>query len=112
MQILPIYMLIWTGRFCGQSGGDIIKHIGFWSLKGDSGGFLCIMEPVSIDPWDGKSIEEEPVWFQGLLHRIGEEEPIRFLPFVYGTCVCHDCGKRAAYWDWLAKFIGYGWCGG
>ena len=70
------------------------------------------MEPVSIAPWDGKSIEDEPVWFQGLLHRIGNEEAIRFLPFVYGTCVCPDCGKRAAYWDWLAKYIGYGWCGG
>ncbi len=23
-----------------------------------------------------------------------------------------DCGKRASYWDWLAKFIGYGWCSG
>lgn len=70
------------------------------------------MEPVSIAPWDGKSIEDEPVWFQGLLYRMGNEEAIRFLPFVYGTCVCPDCGKRAAYWDWLAKFIGYGWCGG
>ncbi len=73
--------------------------------------YFC-MEPVSIAPWDGKSIEDEPVWFQGLLHRMGNEEAIQFLPFVYGTCVCPDCGKRAAYWDWLAKFIGYGWCGG
>ena len=73
--------------------------------------YFC-MEPVSIAPWDGKSIEDEPVWFQGLLRRMGDEETIRFLPFAYGTCVCPECGKRAAYWDWLAKFIGYGWCGG
>ena len=73
--------------------------------------YFC-MEPISIPPWDGKSIDDEPVWFQGLLRQIGDKEIIRFLPFVYGTCVCPDCGKRAAYWDWLAKFIGYGWCGG
>lgn len=73
--------------------------------------YLC-MEPASIASWDGKSIEVEPVWFQDLLRRIGDEETIRFLPFAYGTCACPDCGKRAAYWDWLAKFIGYGWCGG
>ena len=54
--------------------------------------YFC-MEPVSIVPWDDKSIEDEPVWFQGLLHRMGDEETIRFLPFAYGTCVCPDCGK-------------------
>ncbi len=72
--------------------------------------YLC-MEPVPIAPWDGKSLNDEPVWFQGLLRCIGDEETIRFLPLVYGTCVCPDCKKRAAYWDWLAKYIGYGWCG-
>ena len=73
--------------------------------------YFC-MESTPIAPWDGKSIDDEPVWFQGLLRRIGDEETIRFLPFAYGTCICPDCGKRAAYWEWLAKFIGYGWCGG
>ncbi len=69
------------------------------------------MEPVSIASWDGKSVDDEPVWFQGLLHRIGDGETLRFLPFVYGTCVCPDCGKRTLYMDWLSKYIGYGWCG-
>lgn len=73
--------------------------------------YLC-MEPIPITSWDGKSIDNEPVWFQDLLHRIGDEETIQFLPFAYGTCVCPDCGKRTAYWEWMAKFIGYGWCGG
>lgn len=82
----------------------------FISFRTDKN-YFC-MESVSIASWDGKSLDNEPVWFQGLLHRIGDEEVIRFLPFIYGTCVCPGCGKRTAYWEWLAKYIGYGWSSG
>ncbi len=81
------------------------------SLFGSQDQDYLKIEPVSIASWDGASMEDESVWLQGLLRRIGEEEIIRALPLVYGTCACPECGKRAAYWEWLARYIGYGWGG-
>ncbi|MDE7416588.1 MAG: hypothetical protein K2N44_09855 [Lachnospiraceae bacterium] len=56
-------------------------------------------------------MDNEPVWLQGLLRRLGDEKIIRVLPWIYGTCACPDCGKREAYWECLARYIGHGWCG-
>lgn len=109
MHAYGMYLLLdsgWEDCIASCSCGWETEVISFFSDQD----YLC-MEPVLIASWDGKSINNEPVWFQGLLHKIGDKETIRFLPLVYGTCACPECGKRAAYWDWLAGFIGYGWCG-
>lgn len=94
----------WEDCIGACSCGWEADFISFRADKDD----LC-MKPIPIASWDNKSMDDEPVWFQGLLRRIGDEEAIQFLPFAYGTCVCPECGKRTAYWEWLAKYIGYGW---
>lgn len=58
-----------------------------------------------IGPWDGKSLEEEAVWLQGLLALAGDEEITPILPLVYGTGICPDCGRRESYWAWLERFM-------
>lgn len=63
------------------------------------------LEPAAIDPWDGKSLEKEAVWFQGLLTLAQDEQIIPILPLVYGTGVCPECGRREPYWSWLERFL-------
>lgn len=63
------------------------------------------LEPAVIGPWDGKSLEEEAVWLQGLLALAGDEEITPILPLVYGTGICPDCGRRESYWAWLERFM-------
>ena len=64
----------------------------------------CI-EFADIDTWDKKSLQNEAVWFKGLLTLVGDEEMSQILPLVYGIGICPDCGKREPYWDWLDRFI-------
>ena len=64
----------------------------------------CI-RPAEIKPWDGRSLEDEAVWFAGLLALAGDEEISPVLPLVYGTGVCPDCGRREPYWNWLDRFM-------
>lgn len=64
----------------------------------------CI-EPVEIPPWDGKSLDKEAVWVNGLLERAGDEEIKPILPLVYGAGVCPECGKREPYWTWMDRFV-------
>lgn len=64
----------------------------------------CI-EFADIDTWDKKSLQNEAVWFKGLLTLAGDEEMSQILPLVYGIGICPDCGKREPYWDWLDRFI-------
>ena len=63
------------------------------------------LEPAVIAPWDGKSLEDEAVWFHGLLTRFGDEGILPVLPLVYGAGVCPECGKREPYWSWLDRFM-------
>lgn len=63
------------------------------------------LEPVSIGPWDGKSLEEEAVWLQGLLSLAGDTEMTPVLPLVYGTGTCPACGRQEPYWSWLKRFM-------
>ena len=63
------------------------------------------LKPTVINPWDGESLEEEAVWFQGLLALAQDEELTPILPLVYGTGVCPECGKREPYWTWLERFM-------
>lgn len=62
------------------------------------------LEPAFIGPWDGKSLEEEAVWFQGLLSLAGEENIRSVVPLVYGTGICPECGRREPYWAWLDRY--------
>ncbi len=63
------------------------------------------LEPVSIGPWDGKSLSEEAVWLHGLLSLAGDKQLRPVLPYLYGTGACPDCGRREPYWTWLARFM-------
>ncbi|MDE7477002.1 MAG: hypothetical protein K2M91_03475 [Lachnospiraceae bacterium] len=60
------------------------------------------MHPATIAPWDGK-FDNEPVWFQGLVKLIGDQEFLQALPWLYGTCTCPDCKKQEAYWKKVGR---------
>lgn len=63
------------------------------------------LKPAVIAPWDGKSLENEAVWFQGLLALAQDKEITPILPLVYGTGICPECGRREPYWNWLERFM-------
>ncbi|MCI8809692.1 MAG: hypothetical protein HFF84_06095 [Oscillibacter sp.] len=65
---------------------------------------LDCAEPASIKDWDGKSLTEEAVWFQGLLSLAEDEMITPTLPILYGTGVCPECGKRESFWAWMERF--------
>ena len=60
--------------------------------------------PVELLPWDGKTLEEESVWFPGLLERLGDTDFLPLMPYVYGTCTCPECGASGPLWQWMANF--------
>ena len=62
------------------------------------------LKPAAIAPWDGKSLEDEAVWFSGLLSRFGEDMILPILPLVYGEGVCPECGRREPFWAWHERF--------
>lgn len=64
-----------------------------------------IFQPVTIDAWDGSSMEHEAVWLNGLLERIDEQDLRKVLPFLYGTIVCPDCGRTMTCWDSFKLFL-------
>lgn len=61
--------------------------------------------PAPIGQWDGRSLEQEAVWLQGLLALAEDELILPVLPLVYGQGVCPDCGRQEPYWDWLYRFM-------
>ncbi len=62
------------------------------------------LEPVTVDDWDAASFSAEAVWFQGLLTLAGDEEISPILPYVYGSGICPECGRREPYWTWFDRF--------
>lgn len=66
----------------------------------------CPIEPAEIAPWDGKSLDEEAVWVNGLLKRAKDEDIRPIIPLMYGTGVCPECGKREPCWTWYARWSG------
>lgn len=60
--------------------------------------------PVSLEPWDGVSLEREEVWFPGLLEKLGDEDILPRLPYLYGTCTCPVCGASGLTWEWIDRF--------
>ena len=62
----------------------------------------CI-EPACIGSWDGNSLENEAIWFQGLLRLADDKEITPVLPLIYGTGICPECSKREPYWNWMDR---------
>lgn len=59
---------------------------------------------AEIEEWDRSSLDNEPVWLNGLLNMC-EDNPISpCLPYVYGTVICPQCGEEEPYWDFFKRF--------
>lgn len=69
------------------------------------GGPDCCIESAEIAPWDGKSLDDEAVWVNGLLERAGDEDIRPVIHLVYGTGVCPECGKQEPYWAWYSRWF-------
>ena len=63
------------------------------------------LTPRPIEAWDGTSLEDEAVWFNGLLAALGDEEFSACLPHLYGRCTCPECGESGLFWDWIHRFF-------
>lgn len=63
------------------------------------------LKPAVFARWDKHSLDNEGVWFSGLLTCLGDEEILPVLPLIYGTGVCPKCGKQEPYWNWLDRYM-------
>ena len=70
----------------------------------DLGPGAPLITPAEIAPWDGKSLDMEPVWLYGLLSRLDDEDFLPAVPCLYGTCKCYECDASGPLWDWMDRW--------
>lgn len=63
------------------------------------------INPMEIEEWDGKSLDNEPVWLNGLLNMCNDNPISPCLPYIYGTVTCPQCGEEEPYWDLFKRFL-------
>lgn len=62
-----------------------------------------LVTPADIPDWDGRSLDEEAVWFYGLLSHLDDEDFLPVVPYLYGTCKCYECDASGPLWDWIDR---------
>lgn len=69
----------------------------------DLGPGAPLVTPTEIQPWDGRSLDVEPVWFYGLLSHLDDEDFLPAVPYLYGTCKCYECNASGPLWEWIDR---------
>lgn len=50
-------------------------------------------------------LDEEGYWLQRLLAATGDQDLLRWLPYLYGTCTCPKCGASGLVWEWTDRAL-------
>lgn len=74
------------------------------SYLDDDEHFLNDITPAPTAQWDGINYDDTYTWFSGFVCDL-EIEEAKYLPYLYGTYACPECGDRKAVIEFMKSYF-------